>query len=506
MLSGVNDTLEALSTNGGLDALATLGLSTITGYASQGIPTLLGQAARTVDPVRRSTYTESNDPLGRTLEKKWQKIENKIPFVSMLNQPYVDAHGDTQYNFTDGKGIIPALGNALYQMASPFYIRKYEPSAGDIVTDRIYDETKDKGVFATNTPSKKIGDKRLTAEQRTEFDTIMGRTNEAIRTALGQNEDFNKMTPEMQKDIFKSLNSFSDAVAESYLNPDKESSNQLFKAYNSAPKYDERGFEAPGVQIQAVVDDIIASNNPYGLDKKVYNEMKDSGEDLTKYEGYAEARAEVGLDDSKGLREAWLDGGLDGVKEFAEYKNALSETGLSDSDANKQAFSSNGIEGLQQVVDNKQKAIDLGFVNKDGTANVSRYDDVLEVMGDDAGVEKYKTISDDIDKKGYSVQADYIPYVLDMPLTTVEKGKILYLEGKPKANSSAEKAYNEYGYAGLAEFRQLQYLNKDYPSKNHPKGDGKIDTYDRIQQLYEWGYNDKTDEFKFYINSGLSYK
>lgn len=113
-LQGMNNSFENLrySRDGFIPGLAR---EAITGYATQYVPTSLGQVARTVDPIRRSTYsgtTGIESDLGYTANK----MRNKIPFLSQTSQPYIDAFGDTEEN--PGGNFV---GRLAYNMFSPGY-------------------------------------------------------------------------------------------------------------------------------------------------------------------------------------------------------------------------------------------------------------------------------------------------------------------------------------------------------------------------------------------------
>lgn len=128
-LQGLNNNLESLrySEDPYIYGMAKQSLSS---YATQGIPTLAGQVARSVDPVRRSTYsgtTGIESDIGYTANK----IRNKIPFLSETGQPYIDAFGDTQPN-TGGS----FAGRLAYNMFSPGY---YSETTDDPVKQGVLD-------------------------------------------------------------------------------------------------------------------------------------------------------------------------------------------------------------------------------------------------------------------------------------------------------------------------------------------------------------------------------
>lgn len=128
-LQGLNNNLESLrySEKPYIYGIAEQALSS---YATQGIPTLVGQVARSVDPVRRSTYsgtTGIESDIGYTANK----IRNRIPFLSETGQPYIDAFGDTQPN-TGGS----FAGRLAYNMFSPGY---YGETTDDPVKQGVLD-------------------------------------------------------------------------------------------------------------------------------------------------------------------------------------------------------------------------------------------------------------------------------------------------------------------------------------------------------------------------------
>lgn len=128
-LQGLNNNLESLrySEKPYIYGIAEQALSS---YATQGIPTLVGQVARSVDPVRRSTYsgtTGIESDIGYTANK----IRNRIPFLSETGQPYIDAFGDTQSN-TGGS----FAGRLAYNMLSPGY---YSETTDDPVKQGVLD-------------------------------------------------------------------------------------------------------------------------------------------------------------------------------------------------------------------------------------------------------------------------------------------------------------------------------------------------------------------------------
>lgn len=119
MLQGLNNMLNTLASSKNNSLGSTL-TNIGAGYASQVIPTLAGQVARTIDPYRRSTRTNTSsytNPALAIAEKTLIKGGNKIPILSMANEKYLDAWGEPQKN--NGGNI---LGRAFQNFISPGYL------------------------------------------------------------------------------------------------------------------------------------------------------------------------------------------------------------------------------------------------------------------------------------------------------------------------------------------------------------------------------------------------
>ena len=168
MLSGLNDTLSSVSY--GDNGISDIAANVLASYFGQAVPTLFGQAARTVDGTRRTTYTDKNVDIPSDLQYFFQKNQNKIPAASMLSQPYIDLWGreDTQENI-----LIRAFENFV----SPGYLNAVETSAVEQELVFIYEETGDAGVFPSKAAKYFQVDgqrKDLTAQEYTMFAKAKG--------------------------------------------------------------------------------------------------------------------------------------------------------------------------------------------------------------------------------------------------------------------------------------------------------------------------------------------
>lgn len=215
-LQGLNDNLESLrySEDPYIYGMAKQSLSS---YATQGIPTLVGQVARSIDPVRRSTYsgtTGIESDIGYTANK----IRNKIPFLSETGQPYIDAFGDTQPN-TGGS----FAGRLAYNMLSPGY---YGETTDDPVKQGVLDlanssgdnsvipEVAEKKVVWTS--DKERHSYQLSPQEYTDFATQQGQLRKDMAEAVLDS----RYTEEQQVEIIPELYGTAGKIAALDIVPD----------------------------------------------------------------------------------------------------------------------------------------------------------------------------------------------------------------------------------------------------------------------------------------------
>ena len=316
MLSGIKDTLQTAANEvrynednaiGGI--LGSLVGNAATSYATQAIPTLFGQVARIIDPIRRTTDTYNEGILG-TIEKQGRKAANKIPFLSQINTPYVDAKGQRQYNSPfRGEGLLPTLGNLTYQMLSPGYYSHATTNDADRMARNVYNETRDPKVFSDWKSTKKVNGEKLNPAQMWTYREQMGKANGAVRDLLAQNEDFLNMPFDVQKDILKKVNTFADKYGESTVNPKFETTDTLYKAYYE------------GGTFQSVVDEIIAKQ--YMKDAGVKSNSNAGKEIKESVKSGDTAKTQELVDTNKTIK-SLADYGLKGTKVESTYANALS--------------------------------------------------------------------------------------------------------------------------------------------------------------------------------------
>lgn len=245
MMQGVKDSIETAANaarfNENLSIPALLLYNSLTGYATQGIPTVSGQLARTVDNTRRSTYAQNEGTLG-VLEKQGRKLLNKLPGLSYLNEPYYDTYGRTQSNspfeYQSGqpiRNIGRFIGNAGYQFGSPSYVQRINTTDADAMTREVYNDpdVKNPKVFGQWPASKKINGERISAKDYAEYSQTRGETDYAIRDALANDDWFMNLPNTEKADILTTIPALADRVGEAEINPDFETSDKAYAAFES---------------------------------------------------------------------------------------------------------------------------------------------------------------------------------------------------------------------------------------------------------------------------------
>ena len=213
MLQGIQNILNELSYSTE-NVLATFASNATLGYASQAIPTLAGQIARSMDDTRRSTYTDKPAGLKRQFDKTLTKIENKIPFLSKTNEPYVDSSGKTQKN----EGIFSSTmgdnfgSRMLDQMLSPGYYKKGKVTEEDKELNRLYKETGE-DVYK-NVSSGKVGDEKLSKKDFTKYQELYGSNTDKLYKAIINSDEYKKLDDAEKVKALKDAKATSKMIAD----------------------------------------------------------------------------------------------------------------------------------------------------------------------------------------------------------------------------------------------------------------------------------------------------
>lgn len=202
MLQGLNDTLDSVSYADSDDKLATLLMGTLGSYAQQYVPTASGQIARTIDPTRRSTYGGGDTKTERDTNYAIRKAENKIPGLSMNNEPYIDQWGREEASLDgtdDTAGGMFLRG--VYNFGSPGYLSAENITPVDEYLQGLYGSTNDSHVYPEKASSKitvDSDDYYMTPEEKTKYAKTSGQTAYDLIDELRQNDMFLRLPEDQQ--------------------------------------------------------------------------------------------------------------------------------------------------------------------------------------------------------------------------------------------------------------------------------------------------------------------
>ena len=243
MLSGLNDTLDAISYSD--DKLSAFASETFYSLLGQYVPTISGQIARTIDTTQRINYQDKNTGLSKNMLYFIEKMQNKIPYLTFSNDPYLNEFG--QENVTESRFVA-----AIQNFISPGYISKVKDDRVLDELDRL-SEAQDENVLPKKMP-KYLGTKEdrvdLTSEQYTTFQRTAGRLSYNIIDNMIDDKRYRQLTAEEQADAISIAYSYAKAAGRIEIQPeykDKLSGNNK-KVYNAV----QDGSQAYDVILQIV--------------------------------------------------------------------------------------------------------------------------------------------------------------------------------------------------------------------------------------------------------------
>ena len=183
MLSGISKNLQSYQ-KGTKEWYGEIAKNIARNYVSQYVPSAFGALARTVDDTRRNTYADPNNknPFNSKFAKQ---IKNKLPGISMTNEPYINKQGQVEKNEDFGYGIA---GRAFLNFISPGYYSTKDIDKYDEELYRLYDSTGDLNAFPSQASkdvtfdkeTMKFTDKEYTEWQKKRWQTEAKYVNEFI--------------------------------------------------------------------------------------------------------------------------------------------------------------------------------------------------------------------------------------------------------------------------------------------------------------------------------------
>lgn len=214
-LQSLNDLFDSVgyaASGGGLSALPTILASAATSYLTQAFPTILGQAERSAQDERMTTYTEKNGFLTSDLQYTIGKISAKIPGWDFQQIPYVDAWGRTE---STGSRASNIANNFL----NPAYTSQVETSEMEEELQRLHDVKGDEYSVLPSRPNKYFnvdGDRKdLTAEEYVAYATEKGQLSYDILTDLTEKKEYDKLPDAEKARAVEMAYEYANAIAKS---------------------------------------------------------------------------------------------------------------------------------------------------------------------------------------------------------------------------------------------------------------------------------------------------
>ena len=209
-LQSLNDVFDAVgyASSNGLAALPTALFNAATSYVTQGLPTILGQAERTGEGIRYTTYTDKNSKLTTDMQYAVGRASAKIPIWDYSQIPYIDAWGRTE---TTGDVGTRAFNNFL----NPAYTSTVDMSEMEEELLRLYESTGE-SVLPRRANKYFNADKKridLTGEQYVTYAQKKGGEAYKWLTELTRNATYRSMTDEQKADCISYIYSAANEVA-----------------------------------------------------------------------------------------------------------------------------------------------------------------------------------------------------------------------------------------------------------------------------------------------------
>lgn len=233
-LQSLNDVFDAVgyASSGGLDGLPAALASAATSYLTQALPTLLGQAERTAEDRRYTTYTERNAFLTSDMQYTLGRASARIPGVDYQQIPYIDAWGRPEMSGNAGE-------RAFDNFLNPAYTSEIETSAMEEELLRLYRSTGEGGVLPSRAAKyfTVSGERKdLTAEEYVQYATLKGQASYQLIRSLTESEAYRAMSEEEKVQAVKNAYDLANQTAKAEIS-DFGADSWVRKAVEAQEKY-----------------------------------------------------------------------------------------------------------------------------------------------------------------------------------------------------------------------------------------------------------------------------
>ena len=216
MLTSLNSMLEVSRyTSDGDLALSSLAQKILANYASSFVPASVGALAKTVDPTKRKAYTKSGDPL-QIWTSMFEQTQNKIPFLSKNNVPYLNAWGEEETSshfkaFLDNF-ILPDKIQKMTDSELDDTLEALSKHVGDSVLPSFKEKS-----LTVNGETVKLDD-----QQWYQYGKVKGQESKRVLQELIERPEFICLAPEVQQQLVEKVYKYAKAKGALTVFPDKK--------------------------------------------------------------------------------------------------------------------------------------------------------------------------------------------------------------------------------------------------------------------------------------------
>jgi hypothetical protein len=206
-LSSLDDVLSSYKS--GMEKFAGIGVSALSSYASQFVPTALSQTAATIDDTKRTTKVAANSG-SKVIDEVVNQMMYKIPLLRQLLQPSTDIWGN------EIKQSENVAVRALENFAAPWSRKENISSAVDEELKELYSEVGEDGILPgipENTVTYKGKKYPMSAAEFTAYKETYGQTAYKQLEKLFQTATYRNAAPADQAELVSEVYKYASDVA-----------------------------------------------------------------------------------------------------------------------------------------------------------------------------------------------------------------------------------------------------------------------------------------------------
>ena len=235
MLSGIQSVIESARYAEPSQVISSIAVDALASYGMQGLPSLLGATARTIDSKQRSWYIDKNDKwLDSTAQTIKNNIQSKVPGLTKTQIPKIDMWGREVSRGKVGERV-------LENFISPGYYSAIEYNETSEELKRIFKET-DVDVFPNLAEKSFAVDKKtkyLTADEYVTYAKAKGSYSFDYLKEFMEHSSYERLTDAEKADVITDLYKYANAKAKTTV-----SNYDLMKSFKTVTNWERNGRSA----------------------------------------------------------------------------------------------------------------------------------------------------------------------------------------------------------------------------------------------------------------------